>query len=98
MIPVMRIRMGASSADSTPPAPNRDQKIGSWDRFMSHPPHDDGNQDRGADRRQPATTADTEFGNGPSRDKDVRGGLGRHLPPRIGVIADRQQGQPVKEE
>src|SRR5688500_16252723 len=81
MIPVMSMRMGAISAESTPPAPNSDQKMGSWERVMSHPSHDDVDQDRSAYRCKPAAARDEQFGHGPTADAKVGSSLGRYLPP-----------------
>src|SRR5687767_10031293 len=92
MIPVIKIRIGASSAESTPPAPNSDQKIGSWERFMSHPPHDDVDQDRGAQGCGYAPGRNERLGQRTSADAQVGRGLGRHFPPRVGVVADGEQG------
>src|SRR5262245_47521795 len=98
MMPVMRIRMGASSAESTPPAPNSDQKMGSWERCMSHPPHDGVDQYGGADGGQPPACCDREIGYRAAADPQVGGGLGRHQPPRVRVIADGEQREPVEHE
>src|SRR5262245_53728868 len=98
MIPVMKMRMGATRAESTPPAPNSDQKMGSWDRFMSHPAHDDVDENGSGDRRQPAANGYDGFGQRVAADTNVGSGLGRHLPPCVGVIADSQQREPVKDD
>src|SRR4249920_2545456 len=87
MMPVMKIRMGATSAESTPPAPNSDQNMGSWERFMSHPAHDDVDEDRGAERREHAAGRNKEFGQWTPADAEIGCGLGRHLPPGPGVVA-----------
>src|SRR5687767_2547173 len=98
MMPVMMMRMGATSAESTPPAPKRDQKIGSWDRFMSGPPHDDVDQNGSTECREEPARGDDGLRQGTAADADVRGGLRCDLPPRKGVVADRQQRQPMKED
>src|SRR6188768_3287637 len=98
MIPVTKIRMGASSAESTPPAPNSDQKIGSWDRFISHPPHDDVNHNRRAEGGEYAAAGNQHLGNGTTGNADIGRGLGRDLPPSVGVVADGQQHEPVKQD
>src|SRR5262249_5272214 len=98
MIPVMRMRIGATDAESTPPAANSDQKMGSCDRFMSQPPYQEVDQDGSAYRRQPAAGRNDEVRKGPAGDADIRGGLGRNLPPGVGVVADREQRHPVKND
>src|SRR3974390_1176512 len=97
MIPVMMIRIGATSAESTPPAPNSIQNIGSLDRFISHPPHDYENQG-GKPARQggPPPCRDDQRRQQLPTDTNVGRGLGRHLPPGVGVVSDGQQREPVK--
>src|SRR5688572_15943703 len=98
MMPVMKISIGAISAESTPPAPNSDQNIGSWDRFMSHPPHDDEDDEGGAEGGEHAAAGDQHLGYGVTRDADVGRSLGCNLPPGVGVVTDGQQREPVKED
>src|SRR5512134_907278 len=98
MIPVMKIRIGATSAESMPPAPNSDQKMGSWERFMSHPPYDDVDQDRGAQGGKAATRRDSQLRQRTAGDPEVGRRLGRDQPPGVGVIADREQSQPMEQQ
>src|SRR4051812_41116549 len=98
MIPVMRISIGATSADRTPPAPKRDQKIGSWDRFMSQPPYGDVDENRNPERGGPSAGSDCKVGYRTAPDAQIRRGLRRHFPPRVGVVSDGEQREPVKED
>src|SRR5687767_799084 len=96
MMPVMRMSIGATSAERTPPAPKRDQKMGSWERFISHPPHDDVDQHGNRERRGPAARGDQEVGYRLSPDPQVRRRLRRDFPPRVRVVADGEECEPVK--
>src|SRR5688572_33340203 len=98
MMPVMKMRAGATSAESTPPAPKSDQKIGSWERFMSHPAHDDVEEERGGHRGRTSASGYEHLGERTATDAKVRGGFRRDLPPRVGVIPNRQQREPVEQD
>src|SRR4051794_1927781 len=98
MMPVIRMSIGATSADRTPPAPNKDQKIGSWDRFMSHPPYGDVDQNGSRERGGPPACRDEKVRHRTSCDAQVRRGLRGDLPPCVCVVADGQERKPVKED
>src|SRR3954468_21845550 len=96
--PVMRMSAGATSAESTPPAPKSDQKMGSWDLVMSHPAHDGVDEDRGGHGGRAPAGGNQNLGERPATDAKIRRRLGRDLPPGEGVIADGREGAPVKQD